>query len=421
METSSVADAAKSKADLNRKVKWASTLANGVVRAERQSEGATEAQGSYRGRGSFQEAGAALPLSASEDNEDVPWGGGANSGKKTGLSGYLESYDNVSTWLGATCDKKGSGWFIAGECENGHRFAKELVCGKEWCEVCGEDGSVAHMRRFARWLVKIQQLGVMGYFVFTIPEELRAEYRTKKALSRLGHQVQELLKAFGLSRGLRRWHFFGDKTTKYNPHLNCLVDAGYISQEVLARIKSAYAGLLGVDLADVNYRYRLSPGKMVHTLKYVTRATFRDYALDIEMALELRGFRNMVVWGRGQWDDAPVWSLADLQGDISPEIDAPAVESLAAGVCPVCGKGLTWGEALPVGLLNVVEKQSLGAGYWRLADIRSPHGLADDVKQRLYWLELIHRAEVQVAVERAEREAGIEAECQAAFWRDILK
>ncbi|GAI45337.1 unnamed protein product, partial [marine sediment metagenome] len=90
---------------------------------------------------------------------------------------YLESYDNVSSWLALTCDKSGVGWFIAGECQNGHRFAKELVCGKEWCEVCGEDGSVAHLRRFARWLPKVQQLGVMGYFVFTIPQELRSKYR----------------------------------------------------------------------------------------------------------------------------------------------------------------------------------------------------------------------------------------------------
>ncbi|GAI73676.1 unnamed protein product, partial [marine sediment metagenome] len=72
--------------------------------------------------------------------------------------------ENISRWLALTCDKKGVGWFIAGECENGHRFAKELVCGKEWCSVCGEDGSTAHMRRFARWLPKAQQLEVMGYF-----------------------------------------------------------------------------------------------------------------------------------------------------------------------------------------------------------------------------------------------------------------
>jgi len=341
-----------------------------------------------------------------------------------GASGYLESYDNVSSWLALTCDKKGVGWFIGGECENGHRFAKELVCGKEWCSVCGSDDSVAHLRRFARWLPKAQQFEVMGYFVFTIPEELRAKYRTKKALADLGHQVQELLKGFGYSRGLRRWHFFGDKSTKWHPHLNCLVDGGYCPPALLDKIKTAYASLLGADLADVNYRYRLSPGKMVHSLKYVTRATFRDYELDLEMAMELRGFRNMVVWGRGQWDGEAAWSLSDLGGEARAAVeglDIEAINNLAAGVCPVCGKALTWGEALPIGLLAMVSnKQSLGAGYWRMADIPPPRGLPGDVKTRLYWLELIHRAEVRVAIERAEREAAIEAEYQAVLWQDLL-
>ncbi len=338
-------------------------------------------------------------------------------------AGYLESYDNVSSWLALTCDKKGVGWFIAGECENGHRFAKELVCGKEFCSVCGEDGSVAHLRRFARWLPKIQQMGQLGYFVFTIPEELRAKYRTKKALSKLGHRVQELLKAFGYSRGLRRWHWFGDKSTKYHPHLNCLVDGGFVSPAKLDAIKRGYATLLGADVVDVNYRYRLSPGKMVHSLKYVTRATFRDYELDLGMALELRGFRNMVVWGRGQWDDEPSWSLADLGGEARAEVeglDIQAIESLAAGVCPVCGEALTWGEALPIGLLNMIDKRSLGAGYYRLADNKSPPPVADDVKQRLYWMELVHRAEVKVAIERAEAEARAEAVESQGWWADLL-
>ncbi|MBA7537916.1 hypothetical protein ES705_30188 [subsurface metagenome] len=349
----------------------------------------------------------------------------ALSGGRQGAKppGYLECNANVSSWLGKTCDRAGFQWFIPGECQNGHRFAKELVCGKEWCSRCGEDGSVAHNRRFARWLPKVQQLGTMGYFVFTIPEALRANYRTKKALAALGHKIQELLKSYGYPRGLRRWHFFGDKSTKWHPHLNCLVDGGFVSPAKLDALKSAYARLLGADVVDVNYRYRLTPGKMVHTLKYVTRATFRDYDWDLEMALELWGFRNMVVWGRGQWDGEAVWSLSDLGGEAKAEVeglDIEAINSLVSGVCPVCGLALTWGEALPIGLLDMVDKQSLGAGYWRLADIPPPPELPDDVKQRLYWLELLHRAEVQVAVARAEAEARAKAAEYQGWWAGLI-
>ena len=340
-------------------------------------------------------------------------------------AGYLESYDNVSSWLALTCDKKGVGWFIAGECENGHRFAKELVCGKEFCSVCGEDGSVAHLRRFARWLPKIQQMGQLGYFVFTIPEELRAKYRTKKALSKLGHRVQELLKAFGYSRGLRRWHWFGDKSTKYHPHLNCLVDGGFVSPAKLDAIKRGYASLLGADVVDVNYRYRLSPGKMVHSLKYVTRATFRDYDWDLEMAMKLRGFRNMVVWGRGQWDGEAAWSLDELGGEARAEVedlDIEAIEALVDKRCPVCGERIEWEEALPIGLLDMVDKRSLGAGYWRLADNKSPPG-RDKYHPKyplLGYLANMKHFRLEAAKKRAEAEAAIEADYQTAFWRDIL-
>ena len=200
-----------------------------------------------------------------------------------------------------------------------------------------------------------------------------------------------------------------------------------MSPRKLDAIKRGYASLLGADVVDVNYHYRMSAGKMLHSLRYVCRATFRHFDWDIEMALELRGFRNMVVWGRGQWDGQPCWSLADLRGKAKAEVeglDIEAINSLGSGICPVCGSALVWGRALPIGLLDMVDKQELGAGYYRLADNKSPPPVADDVKQRLYWLELIHRAEVQVAAEWAEAEARAaaheEAEYQAVFWRDIL-
>jgi len=355
------------------------------------------------------------------DNPQINFGGAGGNAP----AGYLELYDNVSLWTEATCDKKGVGWFIAGECENGHRFAKELVCGKEFCGVCGKDGSIAHNRRWLRWLPKIQQIDSLGYFVFTLPEPSRAKYRTKKALSGLGHQVQELLKGFGYSRGLRRWHYFGDRSTKYHPHLNCLVDGGYMSPKKLKAINRAYASLVGVDVIDVKYRYRKSPGRMLHTLRYTCRATFRDYAWDLELALELRGFRNMVVWGRGKWNSEPSWSLDELSGKAKAEVeglDIEAIESLAEKRCPVCGEAVVWGEALPIGLLAMVDKTPLGAGYYRLTDNKSPP-VRDKYHPKyplLGYLANIKHCRLDAAKKRAEAEAAIEAEEYQSFWADLL-
>ena len=326
------------------------------------------------------------------------------------IANVYNIYQNISK-IGQTCEK--NAWFVVGECENGHRFAKELACGKEWCRVCGEDGSMAHNRRLARWLPKIQEFEASGYFVFTIPEELRAKYRTKKALAGLGHRIQELLRSYGYARGLRRWHFFGDRSVKYHPHLNILVDGGYLSREKLKAIKRDYARILDCQVVDVHYHYRRSPAEQVHTLKYVTRATFRDYKWNIELAMSLRGFRNMCVWGRGLWTGAPCWFLSEKAG--IEGLDVESVNKLATGVCPVCSKPLLWGKALPFGLLGLVEKKSLGAGYYRLEDIRPPPGLPREVKRKLYWMELVHRAEVQVANEKASRDRALELEYLAVL------
>jgi len=338
-------------------------------------------------------------------------------------SGYLELLAKRSEDLDWILKTKCPGYWIQGSCENGHRYAKELYCGREWCPVCGQEWSAAHQRRFARWISKAAQIRTMGYFVFTIPEELRAKYRTKKALSRLGHQVQELLKSCGYSRGLRRWHFFGEKSTRWHPHLDVLVDGGYLAPGKLDLIKIAYAGVLGCQVVDVNYRYRKSPGEKVHSLKYVTRATFRDYSWDPRMALELRGFRNQLWWGSGKWEQEPAWSLDDLQDptkeDVA-ELDSRAVESLESGICPSCGLPIDWERVQPISTLAAQEKRSLGAGYWELPRVRPPPELPAAVRQRLYWMELQHRVEVQLAQEKAEAEAGFEAEACQGWWADLI-
>jgi hypothetical protein len=147
------------------------------------------------------------------------------------------------------------------------------------------------------------------------------------------------------------------------------VDGGFVSPRKLEAIKRGYASILGVGMADVNYQYRKAPGRVVHTLKYVTRPTFRNYDWDIEMALELRGFRNMVVWGRNLWEGMLAWSLEELNSVREVKnMDVKAIDSLSSKVCPVCGKPIKWQPVLPIALLDMVEKQHLGAGYWRLPD-----------------------------------------------------
>jgi hypothetical protein len=250
----------------------------------------------------------------------------------------------------------------------------ELFCGREWCPFCGQEWSPAHQRRFSRWLQKGFQMTSMGYFVFTLPVEQRGKYRTKKALSQLGHDIQELLKRYGYKRGLRRWHYFGDKSPEYHPHLNVIVDGGWLAPDSVKEIRREYAVLLGVNIVDVFYRYRKTAVAKTHCLKYVTRATFKDCEWDYELATNLRGFVNMVSWGRGKWNMPAAWSLDDLKGEARKEIegvDIKAVNSLESGECPKCHSPIAWSKVLPLAVLAAEDdKRSLGAGYWELPEVK---------------------------------------------------
>ena len=327
--------------------------------------------------------------------------------EKTGLEqvipNYLDVGDNVHAnvcdWLEANCGDSEHQWFIPGTCKNGHRIAKIIACGKEWCPVCGQKNSIAHNRRFVRWLTKIQQFKQMRYVVLTIPEHLRSQYRTKADLRELGRRAQRLMQDLGYNRGLRRWHWFGDRSHKWHPHLNILVEGGYMPAEKLSALKQGWADILGADVISAKVTYKRNASNMAGSLNYITRATFLDYNWDIDMALELRNFRSMVVWGR-DWNNEPAWelSVAERQTMTGEVLNVEAIEDIVNHVCPKCHTTITWDTALPARLLRYVDKISYGAGYYSLTDRASPPRLPDDNhdKNRADW----HNALLSIKKER---------------------
>ncbi|MBA7651898.1 hypothetical protein ES703_59727 [subsurface metagenome] len=351
----------------------------------------------------------------------------------------LDCVANRSEGDAAHLDKRCPGYFLVGQCECGNRYAKELYCGREWCAVCGQEWSAAHQRRFARWLPKVMQMQGVGYLVFTIPLELRGRYRKRvrrevkvkgelkvrwvHPLADLGHAVQEMLKAQGFSRGLRRWHFFGDESTTFHPHLNVLVDGGHIRKAQLRALKREYAALLGVDpvrLASKNpwYGYRESPAEMVFTLEYGTRATFTDWRWDVGLALELYRFRNQVWWGSRRWDGEACWSMDAVEA--GQDLNALAVASLESGVCPKCGKPVEWSRALRIEVLETLESRPLGAGYYELESIeelgaRAPPGLSLEEVARLEMVRLSRLQDLARARDKYLVDLQEEAACDLAY------
>lgn len=278
---------------------------------------------------------------------------------------------------------------IVGECDKcGQRVLKVIYCGKEWCPACGQEGSPTHIDRYAGWLKKAKQLQSIGYFVITWPEKYRKQkdrlYSTA-GLRKTSDKVVEILagKRSGrlgrtngyFTRGLARWHWFGDTPGKYHPHLNILVESGFIQPEKLEEIKAALRQGLDCPGMVINYEYRSTPAQMAHTVRYVTRPTFLDREWDPYLAKELFEtkqlikayeddpkswqknhpgedlyvtvpFRNSRTWGK--WTGAPAWSMA---GDEKYE----KINSLRnLGACPSCNNKMRWSEVMPFKYLKLL-------------------------------------------------------------------
>lgn len=226
------------------------------------------------------------------------------------------------------------------------------------------------------------------------------------------------------ARGVARWHYFGDKKPgKWNPHLNVLVDSGslydrvrhelqpeieayraglaagkktkqirrelqaidmfergksgYLPKPLLDRIKAELRQALNCPELIVHFEKRDTPAKIVHVVRYITRATFREYTWNEYMAHQLYDFRNIRWWGR--WKDEAAWQLGEAEREGEDVAGLQAVDKLQAGICPDCGKPLkVWHHndtGQPVRWSKPVDSTYLliwsaveiaGTGYYRL-------------------------------------------------------
>ncbi|MBT9141575.1 MAG: hypothetical protein DDT30_02175 [Dehalococcoidia bacterium] len=206
----------------------------------------------------------------------------------------------------------------------------------------------------------------MGYFVIEWPLDSRHKLHSKQAMSDMGKRVKGAFQALGYDRGLRRWHFFGEYTDKFNPHINVLVESAYLSERRLENIKAYLRLVLDEPDLIVNYSYRQTVARKVHSLKYITRATFLDSSWDSWLANDLFNFQNTNYWGR--WKDAPVWEMSRGQDS------AKALESLESGKCPHCGTHIRWDIfcVMNITWLKIWQAagklKPVGGGYFELVD-----------------------------------------------------
>jgi len=260
-------------------------------------------------------------------------------------------------------------WAVTSQCsgENHHQVAKSLYCNQEWCDgPCGGNDSPAHNRRKASWLPKAQQISWMGHWVLTIPPEIRDNYRTKKELAALGIAGKRMFQRHGYDRGLRRWHFFGedhpgrglqgDGLPPYHPHLEVLVEGGFLSQVQIQAMKQSWANILGVSVERVNLYYEYVSSKDIrrklHRISYALRPTFLDWRWDLELSKELKEFRNANSWRIWKYpkghEKAEKWLPAKWDVPDNPDVPVPSPALIALGKdeCPRCSHGIKWARVV---------------------------------------------------------------------------
>lgn len=194
-----------------------------------------------------------------------------------------------------------------------------LDCRKAWCPVCGGKGGRVHKARKKAIRKRIDiETNNLRYFVFTVPEEYRGKFKSRKGLNQLFKGVKGVVKKYlGEKKGaVASVHLYGDKDkAKFNPHINVLIPESLsvklkIQSEMLDEIKKSWLrslvgmGCAGCDVVDVFYEFRIKAAHKGHVIKYVVRPTWDGETLSVIdeperwfLVLGLKGFQYIRFWG----------------------------------------------------------------------------------------------------------------------------
>jgi len=387
-------------------------FSNPLLRAERTSEVAA-VSGVYRGEPGGYQSSPGIPqtnLSLSSTAAlDRPPGPGQKPTLKNQLLGYLDCIEKSTLsqheLASKLLSKKCGLWSKIGQCENGHRFAVQLFCGKPWCELCRD---IIHHRKIASLLPKAQQLLPAGSWVIRPPNEIQPLFQPRLARRRFIKAVIKALKSLGYRRGLVFTHYFGDDPTKYAFHLQVLVGGGWLEPEPLDDLKRKLRRLIYSkrivdrwgDKLDINYHFKPTQGQVYQALEYCTRPTFTQFDGNERLADSIKGEHTIRRWG--SWDEAPKWQLAESNKKLQ------SLVSLEQGKCPTCGKPITWGKrVIPFVLVLMEEPVEIAAGYYQLPEIRPPPAGRLDLTNLKELPAGDHRKQSNLVKRHGERAASV--------------
>lgn len=234
-------------------------------------------------------------------------------------------------------------------CECGAVYYIVAGCNKEICSYCGLPNSPLHRQTFRRWIGKVKWLflmrGYIGYTVVTLPLNLR--YLDRQFLNDVAKKIIVILQKYGAKYIRARWHWSGERSKIYHPHLNIISDVRYV-ENIRETLTREIERVLGVNNIVLEHHYYCNWGQVIHKIKYITRPTLLLIENEDERnrvwELVVKGFRNC--YWRGKWQEYDI-----NQSDIMVAINEAEEEGdwrlyvrlcLDANLCPNCHRKLQW-------------------------------------------------------------------------------
>jgi hypothetical protein len=255
-------------------------------------------------------------------------------------------------------------------CKKG--FLQRVPCKREWCPECGRENSLAHkyqkMRMWPYVLELYEEKGSVGYFVITTPEYLRKRLINKKERYKFRRYIEYLFKKEGYEKGLSRWHFAGDESKKWYPHLNVLIAEDYIEPEKLERIKKKLERKYGIK--DIFYEYITTLPRLNFVVNYISRSTFNlqnevDYTA-------IKGTRKLNTWGKFKVSKLDKKSKEEFARYVNELMAKRYLETenerkvycILSSRCPECYDELKWTVGKFLDLPGYQRVYKLGYGCW---------------------------------------------------------
>lgn len=277
-----------------------------------------------------------------------------------------------------------------------NKYAMDFHCGKPYCSVCGEIGSIPHKRRMSRILPRLAETSFfeedvhLVHYTFSVPEQFRKLFRVSwNYFKEFKRFVKELVEEiYGKDvKGYGFYHMGGDKEENFGiliPHIHVMIPLRkkqeyWHSKETLDNIReiiknywhtSNYFRYQVKDVentiseVDFYYNYKKTLKSKFHLFRYLSRATFRWRDEQIEKII----FRKPLYFQIGKYEGTFNMNdvISKFKEDNADCVDEEQEEMIKTiygeKICPACGGELEFKK--PISLHSYYKKHhSYARGY----------------------------------------------------------